>query len=189
MKMKGVAVLVGIILFFSGVSTRGQGQVDFTTYHPPKINAPASYLNGERIGPEFWGELYFGPEGTSIADLKPLGIVERFTHFDKDPEFNGYLVGRTVDIPGIEPGHRAVLMLRAYNGERYESSSIRGESNPVLITLTGGTLPPVFLVGMQPFSVDIVPEPEPVWLFSVGAVAAIFFSRRLKSARHQIHAE
>jgi hypothetical protein len=185
MKMKRVAVLVGIIVIFSDVSTSGQGQVDFTTYNPPKINAPASYLNGERIGPEFRGELYFGPEGTSVADLKPLGIIERFSHFDKDPDFNGYILGTTVGIPGIGPGHRAVLILRAYNGERYESSSIRGESNPVLITLTGGTLPPVFLVGMQPFSVDFVPEPKPVWLFSVGAGAAIFFSRRLKSARHR----
>jgi hypothetical protein len=73
--------------------------------------------------------------------------------------------------------------MRAYNGPDWESSTIRGESNVLLITLFGGGPPPSHLWGLQPFQVLPIPEPSSLALFGLGLPIVLFWLRREKQRR------
>jgi hypothetical protein len=85
-----------------------------------------------------------------------------------------------VAVPGVQPATYATVMMRAYNGQSWETSTIRGESSLITVPTSGGTLPPKYLVGLQGFSVYPVPEPSTVPLVALFGIA--LFRRKPKSA-------
>ncbi len=73
----------------------------------------------------------------------------------------GHVKPVLVTTPGIVPGLEATLVLRVFDGSSFENSTVRGESNPITISVGGGTLPPANLVGLQGFSLSAPPGGTP----------------------------
>jgi hypothetical protein len=85
-----------------------------------------------------------------------------------------------VIVPGIPAGGIATIQLRVWvGGSSYETATVRGESNPITVSLggipaQGAPIPDAVLIGLQGFS---IPEPS---VFSVGllGVGALLLARR-----------
>jgi hypothetical protein len=149
----------------------GQGTVTFNNRNlAAGVDARVTFLDGTGVGAGFTAQLYGGPEGSSIEQLTPLFPT---TTFRTTPALAlGYVFGVTVVLPGLRPEQRAVLVMRVFNGSAWENSTCSGESNPITVVLSGGqTRPPTNLVGLQPFSVDCVPEPRTLALLGLAAGA------------------
>jgi hypothetical protein len=172
-------VIVGLILITTPVSMIAQGEVAFVTANGrlDPVNARVTFEDGTPVGSDFTGQLYGGPAGTPSGSLQPL-----FPTYVFQP--NGYIDGGQVPVPGVEPGDFGTLMLRAYNGISWETSLVRGESDPIIIQLSGGALPPAYMVGLQGFTVHAVPEPSSVAIMTMLGVILITFRRRKAGRKH-----
>jgi hypothetical protein len=174
-------LLFSVIFFALGTrTTSSQGTVQFWTLDRPySINALVTFAQtGERLGNGFFAQLYIGPAGSPVIQLKPQGPILAFS----DGPGAGYIYpGEQVKIQGFDTGVGVTVDVRAFNGVSWEESSIRGESNPLQITLGGIDGSPLF--GLQPFTVDNVPEPNAVVLFASGAAALILSAWRRRRER------
>ena len=149
----------------------GQGEVTFNNRVSGEVDARVTFLDGTGVGAGFIAQLYGGPAGSSIEQLTPLFPI---TTFRTTPALAlGYVFGVVVVVPDVPPRQRAVLVMRVFNGSTWESSTCRGESNPINVVLSGGLAVPTNLVGLQPFSVDCIPEPGTLAVFGL-AVAGWF---------------
>lgn len=91
-----------------------------------------------------------------------------------------------VALNGIAGGAYASLQLRAWNnatGSSWETATVRGESNlfNTEAALGGVGSPPsvaASLVGLQPFSMAVVPEPSTVVLGVMGGLALLLRRRK-----------
>ena len=136
------------------------------------IDAPVTDEAGTRIGPAYRAQLY---DGLALGSLKPLLPSTTF----RSGNGLGYLIPRYIEVPDLPPGSVGLFMVRAYNEMDWESSNIRGESNILrLQTGGGGIIPPTELVGLQPFQVLPVPEPETIALFGFGLISFGLWRRR-----------
>jgi len=61
----------------------------------------------------------------------------------------GYVLGGLVTVPGVDAGQQATFRVRAFN----TNSALEGISQPVAVTLGGGKMPPVNLMGLQGWSI------------------------------------
>ena len=68
------------------------------------------------------------------------------------------------------------MVVRAFNGATYETSSVRGESNPVGVKL--GVIDGAYLTGLEPFTVDYIPEPSTVAILCAGFTGYLLFRRK-----------
>src|SRR3954469_14814738 len=139
MHAKQVMRLFHMILLGS-LTSLGQGltgnpsypSVDFVTYYTPLgIDAPVTYLNGQRVGPEFTGQLWGGAAGTPVSSLEPLLPAAKFSYFPDQPQYNGYIFGSGVKVPNLNGSLEATIVMRAYNGSSWDTSLYRGESLPI----------------------------------------------------------
>jgi hypothetical protein len=155
-----------------------QGTVQFNTHLPSRlIDAPVSFLDGTRLPPEsgFVGQLFAGPAGTPISELLPVSVGLQFGFPGRDRD--GYIIGPDVAIMNVPIRGEATIIMRAYNGATWESSSCRGESQPITILLSGGMEPTSELTGLQGFQVNCVPEPSTVALLSGGMICLALLGR------------
>lgn len=170
-------VAIVVLLVFSNFNFRAlaQGQFTFSTKTAGTVDARVTFLDGTPVGAGFFAQMYGGPEGTQLALLKPLFPT---TTFRNSGRLAGYVDSVGVTVPGVEG--RATLVMRAFNGANWESSNCRGESAPFTITLTSPPFFPADLVGLQPFSVNCIPEPSTLALLLGGAAgfASLAFRRR-----------
>jgi len=156
-----------------------QGQVNFSNYVPaanPPVIAPFTVFHSDGPGlgalPGFKAQLFLvtGSARTAIGDV---------TTFRTSPAAaQPYLNAITVIVPGIDVGSVATFVVRAWTGANYESSLSFGESNPVTITLGGGTSVPADLTGLQPMVAFPFPEPSTLALAVLGAGLLLFRRRR-----------
>jgi hypothetical protein len=167
------------ILLFNMVPLHGQGTVNFAN----RVNATAvdgrvTLEDGTPVGGNFQAQLFAAHAGASLSELKPIFPITSFRA--NRPEVMGYIDPIILTIPNIPAGARAVVLMKAFDGSNWETSTYRGESNPVTVTLANGGLPPD-LVGLQPFQVHLVPEPCACALFVFG-VGAFFLTLRRRRA-------
>src|SRR4051812_26958553 len=103
-----VLFLVICCLAVGGIQALGQGElirpnwpdVAFVTYYPNSgIDAPVTYADGTRVGPEFTAQLLGGPAGTPVSALEPLFPTAQFSNFADQPEYNGYVFDGSVHVP------------------------------------------------------------------------------------------
>lgn len=123
---------------------------------PGILDARVLLPDGRGVGEGWTAQLYGGPAGTTVSVLEPL--LPTTTFRTSSPQTAGYLTSVDVAVPGVAPGANATLVLRVYDGDSYETSSRRGESAPFTISLGGGVLPPVNLLGLQGFT---IPDDRP----------------------------
>lgn len=166
--LRALIATCGILCVIS-MEAFAQGSVVFVNRVTRVVDARVTFLDGTGVGAGFTAQLYGGPAGSSIEQLTPLFPV---TTFRTTPAAAlGYIFGVFVKVPDVPPGQWAVLVMRVFEGSVWESSTCRGESNPVTAQLSGSStgVPPPPLVGLQPFSVDCVPEPATLALLGLAA--------------------
>lgn len=171
------AALVGLI---SSLAIFGQGTVHFNTRIPGLVDARFMCSDGLGLGAGFTAQLFGGTEGTPLDRLEPLYPTTTFR--TSSVATLGYVNPVDVTVPGVAPGDRAVLLMRAYRGPSWEQATFRMQSNPITITLGGGLLPPANLVGMNGTTIigggGCIPEPSTVALWVLGLTLMVFGSRK-----------
>src|SRR4051794_31359833 len=109
MNSKLRVLLLLILSLFAVPCARSQGKVVFQTLRAslPRIDAPATFAaTGEPLGNGFFAQLYIGPAGSPVIQLKPQGPILPFV----DGPRAGYIVpGREVVFQGFNPGVRVTI--------------------------------------------------------------------------------
>lgn len=93
----------------------------------------------------------------------------------------GYFFGGQQALAGQATGSTVTIQVRAWDlssGASWDTALIRGESQLVTVVLGGGPLPAANLVGLQSFSLSVIPEPSTIALGLVGFAALLFRFRR-----------
>ncbi len=166
------------------VAAFAQGVVVFNNRVGTEVYARVLLPDGTGVGAWFRAQLYAGPEGTPLSALTPLFPVTTFRTSSQASQ--GYVNSVDVTIPNLSPGEKATFVMKAYNGSDFESSQAKGESEPFIVMVGGGNLPPTNLVGLKGFGVagtgpgtDVEPFPEPssITLALLGSVVLLFCRR------------
>jgi hypothetical protein len=123
-----------------------------------KVDARVLMPDGQGVGAGWVAQLYGGPAGSPISALTPLTPATDFR--TTSAAAMGYVNGVDVKVPGIRPGDRVVIVMRVFEGESFETSFLRGESEPIEFALGGGSVPPANLVGLRGFTVGNVAPPN-----------------------------
>lgn len=178
--MKKLLVLVACMSVTSGAF--GQGQFNFNNRVSGSVDARVFDAAGDPLnGADGWvAQAYVGMDAASLA---PVGGTFAFRSAPAPAGF-GYIAGGAVTVPGMGNGTDVMVEMRVWNtndGASYEAASAAfgaiGASAPVTLTLAESPALPQDMVGLQGFSVAIVPEPSTMALGLLG-VGALMLRRR-----------
>lgn len=136
-----------------------------------EIDARVSYLDGTPLGAGFTAQLYGAPVGTPTDLLQPLFPTTRFV--TDPPEGLGYIFPRIVETQW-SPDTKLTVVMRAFDGGTWEQSTCRGESMAISLRPASPLGLPTSLAGLQPFSVNCVPEPSVAGLVAGGGLILLF---------------
>lgn len=193
--MKVVSFQIGAIacaiVSWQSWTTSAQGLIVFANRVAGGHDAPVVFawdpLRGP--GPGYTAQLYGGAPGRPAGSLEPLFPTTTFR--DENPISERYVREVIIEVPGIPPGEFASLLMRVYNGQDWNSSTIRGESHLFTEFLGGGDFPPTNLDGLdyEPIVLGLVPEPRAL-VMGMAGFGVLWFLRqkRLVAAekvRHQ----
>lgn len=168
-------VIIALTSLMVAVSAFAQGTVVFNNRIPGVVDAKVTF-QGKGVGAGFTAELLAGPSANQLVALKPTAT------FRTSPDAAlGYIVApaEALVVPNVAPGGNATIVMRAFNGATFDTSSIRGQSAPIVVKLGGeGTPPslPANLVGLQAF--ELIPEPSTIALGLLGAAALLLRRRK-----------
>jgi hypothetical protein len=169
----GLIPVVGLGTFLFPGRSVAQGTVNFANRVPSaRIDAPVRFQDGTFVSTGYTAQLYAGPEGSPASALQPVQPTSTFL----TGAAAGYIRPVQIEIAGIFPGQFAALQVRVYGGADWDSSLCRGESDLLLIQLSGGTSLPADLVGLQPFQVICAPEPSTHLVFIFESVFILLLS-------------
>jgi len=171
MKSKWFAFLV----WAGNLAAFAQGQVNFDTH----VTTATPPVDARIIGPDGvpwtdgYGELVIVGNGGSLTPLTPIGA------FGTGAEA-GYINAGTATAPAGFPGGTTVnLVLRAWlgsAGSTFDSSTWKGQTAPITITLTESPDVPNDLIGLTGFT--LIPEPTAA-AFGVTGIAALLLRKRI----------
>jgi hypothetical protein len=177
--------LIAAATLFLGMAVGyAQGQVNFNN----KVSA--SGVNARVIDGRTGNGATSPPRAAGLA-VDAGGILTYIpgsaTTFRTTPAAaTGYIIPLVATVPGHDISTSVTLRLFAYAGlatDAPASSALNtpqtisiGISNPVTLTLGGGTILPPDMIGLQGFIIDF-PEPSTITLVLLGS-AALFIRRR-----------
>src|SRR5439155_25517454 len=121
----------------------------------PSIVAPVTYIGASPVSIGLTAQLFGRRADSPSASLTPLFPTSTFTSTLGPGYVNS---DNPANVPGVSEGNLYEVTMRAYNGTAWETSTCRGESKAFTLILGGGIMPPQTLVGLQPFSVNCIPE-------------------------------
>jgi hypothetical protein len=141
---------------------------------PENIDAPVFRPDGSGAGAGFTAGLFRVPPGG--GSLEPLFPTTTFITLS--PAGTPYVSPTVVYVPGAKSGDVVTVRMRAWEtaAGSYEDALIRGESNDIRLTLHEGF--PVSLIGLQGFTMVVVPEPPPGALLALGGGLWLLAARR-----------
>ncbi|MBI2947758.1 MAG: VCBS repeat-containing protein [Verrucomicrobia bacterium] len=160
--MRTIIVALAGLLFTS--NAYGQGAIYFNNHIPGEVEARVLLSDGSGVGAGWTAQIWARAEESGHADLQPLTPTTTFRA--SGTHTLGYVEPVDVTLPGILPGAKAILVMRAFNGGAYVTSPMRGESPPIMLVVGGEKYPPVNLTGLQGFTVARNPD-----LFTITASA------------------
>jgi len=172
-----------------------QGTINFSN-GAAGVNAPAFDVDGTTrlSGSAFTAGLYAGPSGTIWSSLALVPSTATFA----TGASAGYFFGGSHTIPGVPEGSVAAYQVRIWSSNfatwdlawaAYQSgdptakvtvSWWNGSGLPATVGTTpplGGLSPTPNLVGLQPMSMFLVPEPSSLLLGLIGVVALVLRRR------------
>jgi hypothetical protein len=159
------------------INCLSQGAVNFAN-GAAGVDAPFRDANGVLLsGNAYLAQLYVGPAGSPASGLATNGVRGTPAAFGTGPSA-GYFLGGARMIDGYAPGTLVTLQVRMWataSGSSWESAVNRGESNPIQISLGGGTIPTPNMIGLMG---SPVPEPSSYVLGAIGLLVGIIFRKR-----------
>jgi hypothetical protein len=183
-----------LLLALSPFLARGQGAVATVNFNnrvpAASLYAPiyAMEVGGTLLaGTDYLAQLYAGPVGTAVKDLKPVGDAVGFRS-----DIAGFLnvgVDGSRSITDVAPGQSALVQIRVWSsaaGSTYEQAllslnptALAGASDVLTITTTSSLADPIPapLTGLQSFAITPVPEPDIAWFGSLGLIALVLKMR------------
>lgn len=186
--MRNLAAILA--LTFVALPSLAQGVLIFNNRITGQVDAPVSRCDGTGAGEGVSAQLFLITGSGTSQQYVPL---EPATTFRTTSAAAAYYVVQPqsyVVVPGVSGGQQATLVMRAWAGPDYESAIVRGQSNPVTITLgfpfPPSPIPDAVLVGLQGFSLCI-PEPSALTLACLGLTA--FLYRRPRRLALRLHSE
>ena len=181
--MKKLLVLTSI-LALSG-SALGQGTVNFVNFGAG-LDGRVSTAAGMMAGSDYWGQLWAGPTADSMA---AVGVPVAFRNTSAGAP-SGIVNGGSVTIDSIAAGGAAFVQLRAWaaaSGSSWDEAVSQavyeaGQSGTINLPNTGNpnAAPPglpVALTGLQPFQLEVIPEPS-TWALLLLGLGALALRRR-----------
>ena len=178
--MKKLILAVAAVMV--SVAAFAQGQVVFNNKVGSDVNARVLQPDGTGAGAGFTAQLYGGPEGTAADKLTALTPSTTFRTSSVNAQ--GFVNALNVTIPGVAAGGKAAIVMKAYNGADFASSTIKGSSALITIAVGGDTLPPTNLIGLSGFQMTgtvvtpNIPEPSTIALAVIGAGALLLRRRK-----------
>jgi len=167
--MKKLILAVAAVLV--SVAAYAQGTVNFNNRISGVVDARVTMPDGVTgVGAGFTAQLYGGPEGGALAALTPTTTFRTST-----AAAQGYVNAQVVAVPTVAGGKNATLVMKVFNDV---GGAEVGASKPITLTLGGGTVVPANMVGLQAFSITLVPEPSTIALAAIGGAALLFLRRR-----------
>jgi hypothetical protein len=169
-------VIIAVASMLVAVSSYAQGTLVFNNRIVGSVDAKVTY-QGVGVGAGYTAELLAGPNANQLTALTPTAT------FRTSPDAAlGYInaPANALQVPTVAPGGTATVVMRALNKETYDASDIRGTYQPIQVDLGGAGNPPSLhanLVGLQTFSLALIPEPYTIALAVLGA-EALFLRRR-----------
>jgi uncharacterized protein (TIGR03382 family) len=174
--------------FGLSITAFAQGQVNFNT------KVAASGVNAKIIMGPFAATTPPFAAGLALytGDGTLTYIPGSATSFRAGPAA-GYIQPVVVTIPGQDILTSVTLRMFAFPGRPTDAEALAaltsgaqaqlGMSNPVTVTLGGGTILPPDMIGLQGFSCAECPEPSMIAFGLLGAAALLF---RRSPARHSV---
>jgi hypothetical protein len=178
-------LLIAIAAVMITAATYGQGQVVFANKQTGVFDAPVTIKDSNPLtgpGAAYSAQLYLQGAGGTLTPLTPVATFRDAAAgaTGNAALANRYWVAQNVDVPGVQPGANATFVIRAWQtalGSYDAATAARGQSDPFVVAVGGGTLPPANLTTLQSFGVTVVPEPSVIVLGVLGA-AALALRRR-----------
>lgn len=190
---KTILMIAGLV---ATVSVMAQGNLSFGN-KGTGVNAPVTdKQTGEKLaGADYVAMLYWGTAGTDPAAFTPVldnatGTLVAALPF-RTGSAVGYITTTGVSVKGAPGGTEILVQMRAWSavgGATYEAAYAAATTGGMAATVKLGasnvfaatpSTPPAtgpFLVGLQAFTVDYIPEPSVLALGLLGGVA--FLLRR-----------
>jgi len=136
-------------------------------------------------GTGFSAELWAGPSGAAESALTP--VANTIATF-RTGAANGYIIGSTPTIAGVDANQVATLQVRAWDNKGgtltswaavlADPTALRGASPLFTATLGGGPVTPPNMTGLVSFNIhSLVPEPSVVAIGAIG-LGALLLRRR-----------
>jgi hypothetical protein len=181
--------IITIACMLAGISAyAADGTVNFNNYVSSSgINAPIFWIDGttKLAGTAYLAQLY---AGASASTLAAVGDALPFRTGAGAGLINPTGVDTTRTIPGLAAGSQAFVQIRAWDaatGSTYEAALAAGGATGFSSTLTvttgnAGSPPslPADLVGLQGFSLQVIPEPSTLALGILGAALLVIRRRK-----------
>jgi len=176
-------VIAAVALMVSIAATYAQGQVNFNNkvtasgVNARVLVAPA----GTPAGADYAAGLAIS-SGTTLTYVPGSAATFRTT----PAAAAGYINPLVVSIPGHDVSSSVSLVMFGFKGASTDAAALAalgnqavnfGASNPITVTLGGGTILPPDMVGLQGFTVSI-PEPSTIAFGLLGAAALLIRRRK-----------
>jgi hypothetical protein len=170
--MKAAVVLFAALVF--AFVALGQGQFFFDNRILPEVDARFVLCTDppgtSSVGFDYQVQLFGGPPGTPLDQLKPLAPPSTTFRGAAGSPGAGYVLGVTVTVPGSSL--EAIVLVRAFQGESWDSSPMRFER--VFTTqLKNEPGPPNIPLGTSPLVLCNIPEPPSLALAVIGVGAFV----------------
>jgi len=153
----------------------------------PTNGTPAgttTYTGGGLAGTGFTAQLWSGTNGAPASSLSAVVDPAGTTTF-RTGGFAGFINGTAPVIAGQLPGATVALQIRVWDNRggtitswsQVNSSIANASSDIISYTLGGGTVTPPSMLGINSFSLAVVPEPSTIALGALG-IGALLLRRR-----------
>ena len=126
------------------------------------------------VGTDFHVQLFGGPEGTPLNQLTPLEPPSTTFRGAAGSTEAGYVVGLTPVVPNVPTGGVASILLRVFDGPRWDTATYRFEESWSVHLARF----PNLALGNSPLVLYPIPEPKSLLLTLTGAGTLLFLSYR-----------
>lgn len=181
-------------LLVSATLSYAQGTLNFAN-GAAGVNAPVwSYGTTSSTGiagNAYFADLFYGAAGINDPQSSALTALGANVAFGTGAS-QGFFFGGTRTVTGFAPGTAITVQVRVWQaaaGSSYAAAlgnpagftgSVGhfGYSQPIQLTLGGGTIPNPNMTGLQSFNLQLVPEPSTFVLAGLGIASLLLFRRR-----------
>lgn len=177
-------LLIALAAVMITAASYGQGQVVFANKVGTTVDAPV-FIEGTQNGPgpTYSAQLYLSANGaltalTPTATFRAKGTTGAALTADRY-----WTPNSTIDV-AVQPGSDATFVVRAWltSAGSFDAAKAAnngwGQSDPFVVNVGGGTLPPANLTTLKTFNVHVVPEPSIIALGVLGASALLLRRRK-----------